>query len=190
MSKRNHFDDIVRKHQSRVHFYFRKLGFSKEESEDLSQEVLFRVYQGMKGFRREASLRTWILTIASNVYKNEVRSRNTEKRKHISISVDQPVQEDGRPLSDLLADESPLSNLPDGELLKTEQLKVLDEAIQTLPAKQKQCLLMYGVQGLKYSEIADALDLSIGSVKSNISAARNGLREKLGKNFQPFDMID
>ena len=181
------FEEIFEKYHLPVFYYFANRGLSREESSDLTQETFVRVYKGMDGFRGEASARTWILKIASNVFKNEIRSRRTIKRDHHAVSLDQPISGNSFVIADVLEEEPTSANHPVERVLADERHELLHRAMQELPRQQRRCILLYVVQNLSYQEIADVLGISIGTVKSHLHSAKRRLRELLRGHYSGLD---
>ncbi|MFH2202086.1 MAG: sigma-70 family RNA polymerase sigma factor [Elusimicrobiota bacterium] len=148
------------------------------DAEDLAQDALIRALQALPKFRGESSTTTWVYRITVNTWKNRVRS---EKRRSFWKTL---------PLSLFLgADESePEMSLPDGEppldqgLETEESARAVHEALMTLDAESRAVVVLRDIKGQSYQEIAQALDLPEGTVKSRISRAREALKRRL-KSF-------
>lgn len=168
-----------------VFHFFLNRGFPREECRDLTQETFLRVYRSIGRFRREASLQTWLFQIATNVWRNEVRRRMAEKREAREVSLE-GAAEGGRPIrSDRrLAGWSEPSGPLDG-MLEDEQRRMLRQALEELPPQMRRCVLLRIDQNLKYREIAGVMQISIETVKSQLSQARDRLEAKLGRYFDP-----
>lgn len=170
--------DIERNFQRLFDFYFERLcyffqrrGCHPQDSHDLTQECLLRVYKGVRGFRKESNLDTWILKIAANIWRNELRSRSASKREGQVVPLGAP----GESPSDLLA-RSHGRNALDKVLWK-ERRRSLRGVLAELPARMRQCLLLRIDQELKYREIAGILQLSIDTVKSQIYEGKRRLKQ-------------
>jgi RNA polymerase sigma-70 factor (ECF subfamily) len=165
--------------------FFRKKSFSPEEVEDLNQETMLRVYNGLKDFRRESSFRVWFFEILANVFRNEIRRRRSAKREGWESSLDAPPspvawEGGGVPARDLRAEEPD----PLDELLRSEGRERFRVALEELPAQMRRvCLLRY-LQGWKYREIASLLGISIETVKAHLHQAKKRLTERLGGDAQ------
>jgi RNA polymerase sigma-70 factor, ECF subfamily len=132
--------------------------------EDVAQETFLRVFRALPGFDRNgpARLSTWILTIASHRTIDELRRRRLELR-----SLDAAGQE---PEGDARADES------------TERrmlARLIDRAVGDLAPEYKAAFVLREYHGLEYSEIAAALEIDLGTVKSRLNRARRRLRDAL-----------
>jgi RNA polymerase sigma-70 factor, ECF subfamily len=185
------FDDEFRRlfeqYFQAIFAFFLRRGFSREESRDLAQETFLRVYRSIGRFRGEASFQTWLFQIATNLWRNEVRQRMAEKREGFEVSLEAEMEK-GHPVSSdsRLPGESSPSGALDG-LLADERTRKMREAVGTLPPQMRRCVLLRIEQNLKYREIASTMQISIETVKSQISQARDRLEMELGRYFAPTD---
>jgi len=170
------FEQLFERYERPIWSFFAKRGYASEACHDLTQETLLGVYKGMDRFRRESSIDTWVFTIAANVWRNELRNRAAQKRDAQVVSFER-IRETG---SDVLL-ERQAHNPPDPlrEVLAIERVELVREALGTLPPKMRQCFLLRFAQEMKYSEIAVSMRTSINTVKSQISQARERLKESL-----------
>ncbi|XXF75729.1 sigma-70 family RNA polymerase sigma factor [Myxococcaceae bacterium GXIMD 01537] len=161
------FRTLVLHHQDSVHaLLYRLLAPSGREGlmEDCTQETFLRVYRALPGFSLQgaAKLSTWILTIATRLALNELR------RPMLVV----PVAE----LSALPA-ESP--HRADALAERRALGKAIRDALGQLPPDQRAVLVLREMHGLDYAEMAEALDLDLGTVKSRLSRARAAMRTAL-----------
>ncbi|BAU28879.1 RNA polymerase sigma-70 factor (ECF subfamily) [Aneurinibacillus soli] len=135
-------------------------------AEDLTQETFYKAFRSLHSFRdAEATFSTWLYTIARNTVVSELRkSRNSEV--YLEDSNEQP---------DRVAD----MRLPEAELLRTERVHLVREAINRLPEKQRTALILREYEQLDYKEIADILDSTVSSVKSLLFRARTSIKQQL-----------
>lgn len=186
-SRATDFHDEFRRRFERffapVYSFFLNRGIPREEARDLTQETFLRVYQSMSGFRGEASFETWLFQIATNLWRNRVRGQHAEKRAAQEVSLESAA-EDGRqlPLDRPLPGVAPQTGPLEG-LLAGEQRAVLRQALDDLPPRMRRCVLLRIDQDLKYREIAELLRVSIETVKSQLSQARDRLEAQVGRYF-------
>ena len=173
--------EVFYRYQGRLRRFFRSRGFSEDESLDLTQESLFRVFKEMRGVRSRSSLEAWILRVAVNVWKNEIRHRRAVKRDAPEISLDE--LDPGQAESQLASVSTRKSPSPLDEALASERLLAVKRCLRTLPPGMQRCLLLYADQNRKYQEIADLLHLSIQTVKSHIFQARQRLGDCLARRL-------
>jgi len=105
------FRGIFQAYHSRVEAYFRRKGFSPEESRDLAQETFFHVFKALPTFRRDSSMMVWLFGVVVNVYRNQIRRRVAEKRDGLEVSIGVPAYEGGPPLEPAADEEDPVSRL-------------------------------------------------------------------------------
>jgi RNA polymerase sigma factor (sigma-70 family) len=144
---------------------------NREEVEDLTQEAFIKAFTSLASFNEEYSFSTWLYKIATNNAIDHVR-----KRKLQTFSINQPIESDESDYSFELPDMEPE---PDQELITAQRKKMLDDAMDSLPAKYRQVILMRHVEEKEYQEIAKTLKLPLGTVKAHIFRARELLYKQL-----------
>lgn len=168
-----------------VVYFFQRQGFGREESRDLAQDTFLRVYKGMGGFREEARIETWLFRIAKNLASNARRYDKAARRRHEEVSLEETLEQ-GQPIpqgSHLRQDPGALDPLE--ELLDDERTCALRQAVEELPPKMRQVLLLRVDQNLKYREIALLLEVSIETVKAHLHQAKRLLTAKVGSPLPP-----
>jgi RNA polymerase sigma-70 factor (ECF subfamily) len=161
---RDSFREVFVRFFPRLTSYFRSFGFSPSDAEDLSQGTLLNVYKTWEDYRGEGSLDAWIFAAARNMAYDEWRRRARSK--------------DGGAPEETIPDSGPsVEELASGR----EDLSRAVEALRSLPAGMRACLLLQVQEGLSYQEIAERLSLSAHTVKVQIWNARRRLRERLSK---------
>ncbi|MFA6317381.1 MAG: sigma-70 family RNA polymerase sigma factor [Elusimicrobiota bacterium] len=144
------------------------------DAEDLAQDSLLRALKALPGFRGESSLSTWVYRITVNTWKNRVRS---EKRRGFwkTVSLDLFTGEEH--------DEEPAFKAPDPPLdagiEATDREKTLQAALMELEPEERAVIVLRDVKEQSYRDIAAALGVPEGTVKSRLSRAREALRLKL-----------
>jgi RNA polymerase sigma factor (sigma-70 family) len=135
-------------------------------AEDLTQETFYKAFRSLQTFRDvEASFSTWLYTIARNTVLSELRkSRNSEV--YLEDSKQQPAR-------------IALDKLPEQELLRTERVHLVRQAINRLPEKQRTALILREYEQLDYKEIAMILNSTVSSVKSLLFRARHSIKQQL-----------
>ena len=167
------FEEIVRAHEATVyHLALRQLG-SREDAEDAAQEVFLKAYTALQSFRGESKLSVWLYRITSNVCVDMLRRR----RETVSLSA---TGEDGEPLELELPDE----RFDPAALAERRDLREhIGAALERLPPEERKILLLRELGGQSYDEIAQTLQLNIGTVKSRIFRARKKLCALLDGNI-------
>ena len=173
--------EIFDAYHSRVAGFFRSRGFPQEDALDLTQETFIRVFQNMDKLRSLASRDAWVLRVAANVWKNELRYRNAGKREAGEVSLDDAATDSQA--VELAALEEKNSPSPLDEALVSERLGAVEKCLEKLPPRMRRCLVLHVFQERKYQEIADLLEISIQSVKSHIHQARQHLGECVARRL-------
>jgi len=170
------FEEIVSRYRNPLtNFLYRMLN-DYEEAVDLAQETFVRVYFAIERYHTDYAFSTYIYRIASNLAISEIRRRKRRKLMSLTgfFSFDSEEVDFHPP------DKKPL---PDADLLEDEEKTVIAKAIATLPDKYRAPIILRDIEGKSYDEIAEILQLGLGTTKSRISRARGLLKEKLKKYF-------
>jgi RNA polymerase sigma-70 factor (ECF subfamily) len=155
------FNAMVGRYKDRLMNVIGRMLSSQEEAEDIVQETFVRVYQHRQSFNFQHCFSTWIYTIGLNLARNELRKRR--RFKFFDITEMQGSEKE-------LAVEAKIpSRVPE----------LLSEAVEQLPNKYKEAFLLRDIEEMSYEEVADVLDVPLGTVKSRVNRARLMLREKL-----------
>jgi RNA polymerase sigma-70 factor (ECF subfamily) len=158
------FEELVIAHQHRVFSVaFRMLG-NRAEAEEVAQEVFLRVHRAIGSFRGEAKLSTWLYGIASRLCLN--RLGGGERR--LTRQGEETLERLPGSGSD-----------PAAEMEQSELTQALHRAIDELSEERRIVVVLRDVEGLSYEEIAGALDLELGTVRSRLHRARMDLKAKL-----------
>ena len=151
---------LVRRYQVRIFNHARILTCDDGEAEDLAQETFIRAFRGLKRFRGESSFKNWLYRIATNVAIDALRrQRETTDVDEIQLA-------------------SPDTG-PEARVEEQERSRIVQEAVLALPPASRAVLVLREYEGLSYREIADTLDIPIGTVMSRLNYARNRLRKSL-----------
>ena len=167
------FDGLVLKYQDRIfNIAYRMLG-SYEEAKDAVQEALVNVYRSLGNFRKESSFYTYLCQVVINLCKNKLRKLAQGSK---TISMDAPIN---------LEDDEVRMQIPDAaddprqELDRKDKKARIQDAINSLDEEHKSVVVLRDIEEMSYEDIAQALDLNIGTVKSKLHRARQVLKEKL-----------
>ncbi|MBN1464201.1 sigma-70 family RNA polymerase sigma factor [candidate division KSB1 bacterium] len=160
---------IVNRYKDQLlNFAYRFLG-SFEEAEDIVQETFLRLYRNKHAYRQIAKFSTWIYTIAGNLAKTELRKR--KRRKVMSIS-DMGYEDRELEIRDEGANTEQVANSALTE-------KIIQRAIDELPSRFKEVIILRDIQELSYEEVGSILKIPLGTVKSRVNRARLKLQSKL-----------
>lgn len=159
------FAEIVRKYQDRIYNLCCYMLADPDAAEDAAQESFLKAYGRLKGFRGESALYSWLYRIAVNTCLDEKRRvHEVTDRTEATPAVD-----------DLPASAPAADRLYQSK----ETGRAIQAALQKLPEGLRAAIVLKEIEGLSYEEIADALSISVGTVKSRISRAREELRHLL-----------
>ncbi len=162
------FDLVVERHRRPVYQLCYRFVGNHEDASDLSQDVFLRAYRGLRSFRGQASMATWLYRIGVNVCLNRLAAKNALGK------LSEPIDE--RQFADVGA----LS--ASDKLLKEERAARVRAAIAQLPRKQRATLILRTYHEMSHQEIADILGSSVGAVKANFFHALGSLKKILGED--------
>lgn len=164
------FEKLVLAYQDRLYGLCYRLAGNHADAQDLAQETFVRAYRALDRFRQEADFGTYLHRIAVNLWLNH------RKRSQAVLSLDDPVPTGEGELSRQVADNNrqPEQVVEDGELKD-----LVWQALGTLGREHRAVLVLREMETLSYEEIAAALGVAPGTVKSRLSRARNALKKAL-----------
>jgi RNA polymerase sigma-70 factor (ECF subfamily) len=157
------FEQIVREYQDKILRLSYSMLRDRAAAEEMVQEVLVRVWKGLKGFRAESSISTWIYTITRNACLTALNRRERQV-----FSLDEPAlrrEAEKRSSEDWLIPQHPEA----------------EELINRLPSKYRQIVALFYMQEKSYDEVARMVDLPVGTVKTYLFRARKTLAEDLAR---------
>jgi RNA polymerase sigma-70 factor (ECF subfamily) len=166
------FARLVGLHETMVFNLACRLLGDAEEARDAAQEVFLQVYRTLGRFEGRSSLRTWIYRIVVNHCQNRRRFWRRRRRDR-SVRLDELSAADERRLADHGAE------TPERALARREEERWVQAALLALPFRHRAVLVLREVEGLSCAEIADALVIAEGTVKSRLSRGREALRRRL-----------
>jgi len=171
----NAFDTLANRYASDIYGLLFRLTQDAEEASDLTQETFLSALKAISKFRGEADLKTWLFRIAINESRNRFRWWK-RRRRDVTISLDVTIGESDTPLSETFPSDA-LN--PEEKTLRGEREKILREALNDLPEIFREAVVLCDIEGLSYEEIAQTLEVNIGTIKSRIARGRDELRRKL-----------
>jgi RNA polymerase sigma-70 factor (ECF subfamily) len=148
------------------------------DAADVTQEVFLKAFRGIRGFRRGSSLKTWLYRIAIREALNQRRWWWRHRRQQTSIDGEAGGEQGAFDLEDLGA-------TPFDLLAAREVQAVVHQALRAVPEVFRTAVILRDLEGLSYEEVAEVLDLSVGTVKSRILRGRRALREILEPLLAP-----
>jgi len=159
------FDLIVERHRRTVYQLCYRFVGNHEDASDLSQDVFLRAYRGLRKFRGQSALGTWLHRISVNVCLNRVGAKTP-----VSEPIDEHRHVDSK------------TEPPDARLIRSERAARVREAVARLPRKQRATLILRMYHDLSHQEIADIVGSSVGAVKANVFHALQNLKRLIGED--------
>ncbi|MFG6116023.1 RNA polymerase sigma factor SigW [Halobacillus sp. MO56] len=165
------FEDVVSSYQNKVYqICFRMIG-NAHEAEDLAQEAFIRAYTNIGRFDERRKFSTWIYRIATNLTIDRIR----KKKPDYFLDAEVKGTEGLNMYSQLAADQA----LPEEEVESLELQTYIHEEILALPPKYRSVIVLRFLDELSLQEIADVLEIPVGTVKTRIHRGRETLRKRL-----------
>lgn len=171
----NAFNQLLSKHSERAYQYAYRLTRSQEEASDIVAEAFVRIFKALPNFKGESAFTTWLYRIETNCFL-DIRKK---QRSRPCTSLDAALQTTDGELALQIEDSAPS---PYMETERRERMSAIEHAVEDLPEYQKAMIVMYHAEMLSYEDIAQTLNLPIGTVKSRLNRARISLRERLSPN--------
>ena len=173
------FTVIVDRYKHKIHWLVRRM-VGSADVEDLTQEVFLRVYQAIPRFQGRSTFRTWIYRIARNLCLTELQRRG-RRGEHVSL------EEEGEEKVHRLLPE-PQKGLEE-EIERRDFCRSVWALVEKLPTHHRTALTLFYVQQVRYEEIADIMDIPMGTVKTYIHRARLRLRDLLLAEPELTDLV-
>jgi RNA polymerase sigma-70 factor (ECF subfamily) len=161
------FERLIVQYQGKIYTFAFAFAGSPDFAQDLAQEALVKVYRSLGSFRFQSAFSTWLYSIVKNTYLDAVKSRAGRER-----ALEEPLTE---------REVAELHDLATGEerLLAKESRRTVMRALRQVPVAYRTVVALADVQGLGYDEIAGALGVPVGTVKSRLKRGRDALKDAL-----------
>ena len=167
----NAYRILTERHQGSVYHIIFKIVRDRETANDLVQETFMKAFASLASYRSEFKFSTWLYKIAANSSIDFLR-----KKKINALSLDQQMETKDGTVGIEIPD---YSYHPERDLVRKQQMFNIDDAINSLPAKYREVIIYRHKDDKSYEEIADLLDIPVGTVKARIFRARELLKKKL-----------
>nr|WP_243423595.1 sigma-70 family RNA polymerase sigma factor [Anaerotignum lactatifermentans] len=168
------FEALILQHEKIVYnIAFRMMG-GGEDVKDMAQEVFLKVYRNLERFDGKSAFSTWIYRIAVNTCIDEIRKRKGKQ----TYSLDAELEDEDGNYKKQFADEG---GRPEEEILQKELRGEVLAALETLSPEHKAAVILRDIRGYSYEEIAEMIQMPLGTVKSRISRGRAQLKEEILK---------
>jgi RNA polymerase sigma-70 factor, ECF subfamily len=166
---RDALDRLLHRHFDRIHAVCRRIAGSTRDADDAAQEAMIRIVRGLDHFDGRASFSTWSYRIATNAALDELRKRSRRPQLHV-VRDDRSVP----------GTADPVDELAERRVESVADRIAIDAALAELPDEFRVPVVMRDIGDLDYAEIAEALSVPLGTVKSRIARGRRMLLERLG----------
>jgi RNA polymerase sigma factor (sigma-70 family) len=170
MEEQTAFEAIITTHHGEIFRYLRRMAWRVGEADDLSQETFLRAYRAWSRLTPEANVRAWLFTIATNVYRNHVRSERRRQAAHATVrATRRELELDG----------------PEEEAMADETRTLTQAAIRKLPLKQRLAFTLRKLHELDYETIGQSLECSPESARAHVFQALRKIRTSLNGHALP-----
>lgn len=167
------FEEILNKYERKIFNLIYRMVGDYDDAVDLTQETFLRVYKGLKSFRGEANIYTWIYQIALNLCRTELAKK---KRTSKIIPLDQPMETEEGELEMEVPDES---MAPDTIYEGMNLQEAVQKALEALPPQYKEVIILHDLQGFSYEEMASLLGTNEQTIRVRLHRARKMLKKLL-----------
>jgi RNA polymerase sigma-70 factor (ECF subfamily) len=179
----NAFAELMSRHKSRIFSAAMGLLHNHADAEEITQDTFVRAHRGFARFRGDSSVATWLHRIAVNLARNRYWYF-FRRRRHATLSLDASIGDEGdSKFSDLLSTSEPD---PAQESSRNEFVSAVETCLERLEPSHRRILTMRTVLDQSYEDIAEALGINVGTVKSRIARARERLRARLAEECPEF----
>jgi RNA polymerase sigma-70 factor (ECF subfamily) len=162
----NSFEELLGRYVNELIPFLTRLTGSKAAADDVFQETFLQIHQSARTFDPSRRFRPWLYTIAVN--KGRDWHRRNARRKAVSLSNTIGADGDGARMADLLADDGPM---PGSQMEISERVGSVKKVVDELPSHLREILLLSYFQRMSYNQIADTLEIPLGTVKSRLHSA-------------------
>jgi RNA polymerase sigma factor (sigma-70 family) len=164
------FEAVIASHHGEIFRYLRRMAWRAGEADDLSQETFLRAYRAWSRLTPEANVRAWLFTIATNVYRNHVRSERRRQVAHATVrATRRELELDG----------------PEEEAMADETRTLTQAAVRQLPLKQRLAFTLRKLHELDYDTIGQSLACSPESARAHVFQALRKIRTTLNGHALP-----
>ncbi|HET9698211.1 MAG TPA: sigma-70 family RNA polymerase sigma factor [Terriglobales bacterium] len=175
------WEEIVRQYNRRIYSVCYRFTGSTDDAEDLAQEVFIKLYRTLGSYAPEkGAFATWVMTMTRNLLVDHFR-KTKQDRATDSLDAGLTEEEDSLSLGDKIQDQSPSA---DDRIQRRETQEMVQKAIQKLSPELREAVILRDLQDMDYKEIAVALKVPEGTVKSRINRGRMELARLLSRTYR------
>lgn len=168
------FNRLMEKHERRMYAVALRICRNKEDAEDCLQEAMLRIYRALPNFKGMSSFSTWVYRITMNTCLDELRRKKVRRADSLDA------------LTDVGFSPADPSDTPEEHAERSAMRTEIGKAINQLPDDMRAAIVLRDIHGYSYEEIAEILDVNVGTIKSRISRGREKLRETFSKQKELF----
>ncbi|MCB0710847.1 MAG: sigma-70 family RNA polymerase sigma factor [Ignavibacteriae bacterium] len=172
--KERMFNELVRRYQKRIYWVARRMVKRHEDADDIAQDVFVKAYTALEGFRGDSNIYTWLYRIAVNLSINHLRKQKVRN----AVDLD-----DYLPFLSKDADQ-------DKKMMRRENVSLIEEAIATLPEKQRAVFIMRYYDEMPYEQISAILGTTVGGLKANFHHAVKKVAAYVKQNHGSLNVED
>ncbi len=176
--KKECYEKLMKKYYNLISHLIRKMVFEKDEVDDLTQETFIKAFNSLHKFDKEFAFSTWLYKIATNNCIDYIR-----KKKLSTISIDKDIKLDDDEVRYEIADDN---YVPDKRIIKNQKNNVIEKAIEKLPQKYRDIIILRHKYEMNYYEISKELKIPIGTVKAHLFRAREMLNKYLRNKIKDY----
>lgn len=171
------FSDLMEQHFAMIYNLALRMSGNPDDASDLTQEVMIKLFKNIGAFEGKSKFSTWVYRVASNTCLDELRKIKRKK----TVSLDAEYETEDGSVGYEAEDTAPT---PDVSAERSELKTIVAKAVSRLGEEYRTAVILRDINGLSYTEIAEVIGCSVGTVKSRISRGRANLKEILEKDFQ------
>ena len=169
------FDNLTTRFSADIYAVLYRITESAEDAADLTQETFLSALRSIRSFRGDSELKTWLTRIAINHSRNRFRWWK-RRRRDATVSLDAQIGDTNSSIGDLIVGEGESA---EEAVLRQERETALRKALAEMREHYREAIVLCDIEGYSYEEIAAALEINLGTVKSRIARGREELRKRL-----------
>lgn len=169
------FDRLVQRYHKQAYNIAYRLTGNHADAEDLTQEAFVRAFRFFDNYRRDLPFENWLFRIISNLFVDDLRRRPKARIQ----SLDAPVGNDATSESNAFLEIPDTRDNPERVVLHEELDEQIQKALAALPQDFRKTVILADIEGMSYEEISEAMNCSLGTVRSRLHRGRKLLRSRL-----------
>ena len=171
------FSALMEQHFAMIYNLALRMSGNPDDASDLTQEVMIKLFKNIGAFEGKSKFSTWVYRVAANTCLDELRKIKRKK----TVSLDAEYETEDGSVGYEAEDTAPT---PDVSAERSELKTIVAKAVSRLGEEYRTAVILRDINGLSYTEIAEVIGCSVGTVKSRISRGRANLKEILEKDFK------